>query len=111
MFKVVYAKRTYPCGELDEDERLPSGVVGGVFSITSEEPVTGRIPGLCIASACRKPRFRLARIAALAGPDKPLVRGMLGANGALANGISVEREVDGNGTAQGSGLSAAGAEE
>lgn len=58
-----------------------------------------------MANACRKPRFRLARPATLATPDKPRVRGILGADGALANGISVEREVDGTGRTEESGQS------
>lgn len=74
--------------------------------MTREGPPPGRcIPGRCIANACRKPRFRLARDAALAAPDKPRVRGILGAKGALANGISAERDVDGTGRMEGSGLS------
>ena len=50
-----------------------------------------------MANACRRPRLRLARDTELAAPDKPRVRGIFGAIGALANGISVEREVEGTG--------------
>ena len=77
--------------------------------MTSEDPPTRCKPGRCIARACLKPRFRLARAATLATPDKPRVRGILGAKGALANGISVERDVDGTGRTEGSGLSEGGA--
>lgn len=42
----------YPWGELDDEEILPSGVVGGVFSSTRDGPPSGRThPGRCIANA------------------------------------------------------------
>lgn len=82
---------------MDEDERLPSGVVGGVFSITADPLEVHRI-GRCIASACLRPLFRLVRAPELAPPVKPRVRGEFEEVGALAKGIStVDRDVDATG--------------
>lgn len=82
---------------MDEEERLPSGVVGGVFSITADPPEAQRM-GRCMASACLRPLFRLVRAPGLAPPVKPRVRGEFEEAGALAKGIStVDRDVDATG--------------
>lgn len=109
----------YACGELEDDERLASGVVGGVLSKTvpdAADPAVEQGPrtgGRCMASASLRPLFRciLGRMVGLPGtealPDtlalllllattpRPRVRGkLLDDAGALAKGISVGLEAD-----------------
>lgn len=82
---------------MDDEDKLPSGVVGGVFSMTTADPPAVQRIGRCIR-ACLRPLFRLDRAPALAvGPVRPRVRGELLDEGALANGISIERDEDATG--------------
>lgn len=76
-----------------------------------EDPLPGLIPGLCMANVSRRLRLRFARPAEFGPPESPRVRGKFGADGALANGISVDREVDGIGMTEASAFSADGAKQ
>ena len=82
-----------------------------MFSITADGPAIppGRKPGRCMAKAWRRPLFRLAARDAAEGPPlRPRVLGWCAAEGALAKGISEEREVEGTARTAGSGPSVEG---